>query len=187
MPHAENEKMGEHPVNGEKVYSHFLDHLTSYPIVSDSIVVFKQNKYGAKSLHYADQGFGYAKPFLPYFEKPYDYVSPYLARVDNFGEQGLTKIDSRFPIVREDTEKLKDTLYDGANYPVRLVGDVRSHVFDLYGSEYTKVGGNGYVTSGKAALSTTLTLSQEVLGYLGSFLYVQKEHLKDAVADKNEH
>lgn len=42
-----------------------LQHLTSYPLVSDSITTFKNNKYGAKSLTYADQGYAFAKPYQP--------------------------------------------------------------------------------------------------------------------------
>ncbi|KAB8237897.1 MAGE-domain-containing protein [Aspergillus alliaceus] len=181
MPHAEPKKMGENAVNGEKVYSHFLDHLTSYPIVSDSITVFKSNKYGAKSIQYADQGYDrIAKPVLPYFSKPYGYIAPYVARADSLGDQGLTQIDSRFPIVKQNTETIKGTLYDNATYPVRLVGGVKSHVFDTYGSEYKKCGGDGVVASGKALITTSLVLSQESLGFISSLLQAKKEQVKDA-------
>jgi hypothetical protein len=42
------------------------------------------------------------------------------------------------------------------------------------------------VATGKACIVTSLVLSQEVMGYVNSFLYAQKENVKDAVADKNE-
>ncbi|KAE8162051.1 MAGE family-domain-containing protein [Aspergillus tamarii] len=180
MPHAEPKKMGENAVNGEKVHSHFLDHLTSYPVVSDSITVFKSNKYGAKSIQYADQSYDrIAKPFLPYFSKPYGYIAPYLARADSLGDQGLSQIDSRFPFIKEDTDKLRNTIYDNATYPVRFVGDVKAHVFDTYGSEYKKCGGDGVVASGKALITTSLVLSQESLGFLSSLLQAKKEQVKD--------
>ncbi|KAB8261699.1 MAGE-domain-containing protein [Aspergillus pseudonomiae] len=172
--------MGENVVNGEKVHSHFLDHLTSYPVVSDSISVFKSNKYGAKSIEYADQSYDrIAKPFLPYLSKPYGYIAPYLARADSLGDQGLSQIDSRFPFIKEDTEKLRGTIYDNATYPVRLVGDAKAHVFDTYGSEYKKCGGDGVVASGKALITTSLVLSQESLGFLSSLLQAKKEQVKD--------
>ncbi|KAF7587442.1 hypothetical protein BBP40_007238 [Aspergillus hancockii] len=179
--------MGQATVNGEQVHSHFLDHLVSYPVVSDSIVIFKSNKYGAKSIQYADQGYDrLAKPFLPYFSKPYGYIAPYLARADSLGDQGLTQIDSRFPFIKEDTQTLKGTIYNNATYPVRVVGDVKSHVFDTYGSEYKKCGGDGVVASGKALITTSLVLSQESLGYISSLLQAKKEQVKDAVNDKAE-
>ncbi|GIK02512.1 hypothetical protein Aspvir_006568 [Aspergillus viridinutans] len=185
MPHAENGTMGEPSINGEKVHSHFLDHLTSYPVVSDSITVFRSNKYGAKSLEYADQGYvRIAKPLLPYLSKPYGYVAPYVARVDSLGDQGLTKLDTSFPIIKEDTDKIKGTIYDTAFFPVRLAGDVKSHVFETFGSEYKKCGGDGMVAGGKAAISTSLILSQESLTYISSFLQTKKTQAKEAVNDK---
>ncbi|EAW08116.1 putative pathogenesis associated protein Cap20 [Aspergillus clavatus NRRL 1] len=185
MPHAENGTMAEPVVNGEMVHSHFLDHLTSYPVVSDSIAVFKSNKYGAKSLEYADQGYArLAKPVLPYLSKPYGYVAPYIARVDTLGDQGLTKLDTSFPIIKEDTDKLKGTIYDTAYLPVRLAGDVKTHVYDTFGSEYKKCGGDGVVASGKAVISTGLILSQESLTYINSVLQKKKAEAKEAVNDK---
>ncbi|KAH1497052.1 hypothetical protein LV164_000577 [Aspergillus fumigatus] len=178
--------MGEPFVNGEKVHSHFIDHLTSYPVISDSITVFKSNKYGAKSLEYADQGYArIAKPFLPYLSKPYGYVAPYVAQVDNLGDQGLTKLDTSFPIIKEDTDKIKGTIYDTAFFPLRLAGDVKSHVFETFGSEYKKCGGDGMVAGGKAAISTSLILSQESLAYISSLLQKKKPQAKEAVNDQN--
>ncbi|KAI9934230.1 hypothetical protein MW887_005304 [Aspergillus wentii] len=177
--------MGQPTVNGEKVYSQFLDHLTSYPVIHDSISTFKSNKYGAKSLEYADQGYTrLAKPFLPYLSKPYGYVAPYLARADSLGDQGLSRIDTRFPFIKEDTETLKDNIYSGAFYPVRIVGDAKGHVFTVYGTEYKKCGGDGVVARGKAVITTSLVLSQESLAYVNTFLQSKKEQAKEAAIEK---
>jgi len=177
--------MGEPLVNGEKPHSEFLSHLTSYPVVSDSLTTFKNNKYGATSLKYADQGYErIAKPFLPYLSSPYVYVAPYLAKVDSLGDQGLTKLDERFPIVKEDTERIKSTLVDTVYFPVRLVDNARKHVFDTYGSEYKKCGGDGYVASGKAVITTGLVISQESLGLLSSYLADKKQQTKEVANDK---
>ncbi|KAJ9316778.1 hypothetical protein DTO271D3_2911 [Paecilomyces variotii] len=186
MPHAVNNgTMGEPAVNGEKIHSQFLNHLTSYPVVSDSIATLKSNKYAAKSLDFADQGYTrFAKPVLPYFSKPYEYVAPYINKADAFGDQGLNKVDERFPIIKEDTEKIRDTIVDSAFFPLKLVGDIKQHVFELYGSEYKKCGGDGLVASGKAAITTSLLLSQESLGLLSAYLGAKKEQAKDATAEK---
>ncbi|KAA8644795.1 hypothetical protein EYZ11_005156 [Aspergillus tanneri] len=179
--------MGDNPVNGEIPRSYFIHHLASYPVVSDSITVLKSNKYGAKSLQYADEGYNrLAKPFLPYLSKPYGFVAPYIARMDTLGDQGLTKIDSRFPIIKQDTEELKVMIHDGAYYPVRFAGEVKGHVFDTYGSEYSKCGGDGVVATGKAIITTSLVLSQESLGYISSLLQNQTTQVKDAVNDKKD-
>ncbi|KAJ5084419.1 hypothetical protein NUU61_008998 [Penicillium alfredii] len=182
MPHAEN--MAQPVVNGETPHSQFLTHLTSYPLVSDSISLFKTNPYGAKSLEYADHGYTrLAKPVLPYFSTPYSYVAPYLARADTLGDQGLTQIDSRFPFIKEDTQKLRGSLYHRAGFPVRFAGEVKGHVFDIYGAEYKKCGGDGVVASGKAVVTTSLVLSQESLAWISAWLQTSQEE-KDVVNEK---
>ncbi|KAJ5909007.1 hypothetical protein N7495_001689 [Penicillium taxi] len=204
MPHAES-TMTEPIVNGEKVHSQFLNvcttssilesahpnmtqHLTSYPVVSESIAVFKENPYGAKSIDLADQGFArFAKPVLPYFSTPYSYIAPYVSRADVLGDQGLSKIDSRFPIIREDTEKIRGTIYNNAVYPVRVAGDVKHHVIDTFGTEYKKCGGDGFVASGKAVITTSLVLSSESLAWATTFFQNAKEEVKEVVNEKINH
>lgn len=107
-------------------------------------------------------------------------MSPYLAKADTLGDQGLTRIDDRFPIIKEDTEKLRTSLYDGAHRPVRLAGDAKSHLFDVYGTEYRKCGGDGLVANGKAVITTGLVLSQESLAFVSSLLQSSKDQVKDA-------
>lgn len=137
-------------------------------------------------MEYADQGYvRIAKPLLPYLSKPYGYVAPYVARVDSLGDQGLTKLDTSFPIIKEDTDKIKGTIFDTAFFPVRLAGDVKSHVFETFGSEYKKCGGDGVVAGGKAAISTSLILSQESFAYVSSFLQNKKAQAKEAVNEKS--
>jgi hypothetical protein len=164
-----------------------LQHLTSYPVVSDSITSFKNNKYGAKSLTYADQGYALAKPYLPYLSTPYSYVAPYVAKADSLGDQGLTHVDERFPIVKEDTDKIRGTLVDTAYFPVRVAEDARQHLLDTYDAEYKKCGGAGYVASGKAVVTTSLVLSQESLGWLSTAIAAQKEQAKEVVNEKVNH
>ncbi|KAL4880069.1 MAGE family-domain-containing protein [Aspergillus karnatakaensis] len=179
--------MGENTVNGDRAQSQFLEHLTSYPVVSDSITVYKTNKYGAKSLEFADKGYGIAKPYLPYLSKPYGYVAPYVARADSLGDQGLHRVDSTFPFIKEDTSTLKSTIYDTAYYPLRLAGDVKNHLFSTYGDEYKKCGGDGIVASGKAIITTSLVLSQESLAFISSLLQQKKAQVKDlAPADSDD-
>ncbi|KAL3463833.1 MAGE family-domain-containing protein [Aspergillus heterothallicus] len=176
--------MGENAVNGERAQSQFLEHLTSYPVVSDSITVFRTNKYGAKSLEFADQGYGIAKPYLPYLSKPYGYVAPYVARADTLGDKGLQRVDATFPFIKEDTSTLKSTIYDTASFPLRFAGDLKSKVFSTYGDEYKKCGGDGYVASGKALITTGLVLSQESLAFFSSLLQQKKAQVKDIVNDQ---
>lgn len=162
-----------------------MQHLTSYPVVSDSITTFKNNKYGAKSLEYADQGYVlFAKPVFPYLTKPFGYFAPYLIRVDTLGDKGLTKMDNTFPFIKEDTEKLRGSVFENVYLPVRLAGDMKHHLLETYGSEYKKCGGDGIIASSKAVISTSLVLSQEYLGWVNSFLQTKKEQVKEATNEK---
>lgn len=199
--------MGENAVNGERAQSQFLEvsfvcsssvglvsmlctntlaakHLTSYPVVSDSITFYKGNKYGAKSLEFADQGYGIAKPYLTYLSKPYGYVAPYVTRADSLGDKGLQRVDATFPFIKEDTGTLKSTIYDTVLFPVRLVGDAKGHLFSTYGDEYKKCGGDGIVASSKAIITTSLVLSQESLGFVSSLLQQKKAQVKDLVNEQ---
>ncbi|KAI9801513.1 MAG: hypothetical protein M1833_002745 [Piccolia ochrophora] len=174
-------------VNGEKQSSAFLSHLTSIPVISDSISGFKANPYGQKSLNLADQGYvTFAKPILPYLSGPYQYVSPYVAKADSLADTGLSKVEDTFPIVKTPTDKLKGTVFDTVFFPVRLASDSKDYVFKTYGSEYKKVGGEGIVTSGKAVITTSLVVTSDSLGWLSSFLGAKKEQTKHVVNEKSK-
>ncbi|KAL1978464.1 hypothetical protein VTN31DRAFT_1323 [Thermomyces dupontii] len=189
MPHAEPKSkstMGEPIVNGEKPHYKSLSHLTSYPVISDSITTFKNNKYGAKSLQYADEGYQrFAKPFLPYLSGPYSYVAPFVEKADTLIDSGLSKVDERFPVLKKDTKSIQETIVDTASRPLRLASDVQQRVLDTYGSEYKKFGGNGLIAGTKAAISTGLVISQESLAWLSSVLGAKKEQAQGAVNKAN--
>ena len=87
----------------------------------------------------------------------------------------MSKVDSRFPIVKEDTEKIKGTVLDYAYFPFRVVNDGKNYVFDTYGSEYKKCGGDGYVAGGKAVITTGLVVTSDTLAWLSSFLGQKKD------------
>ncbi|KZF25254.1 putative pathogenesis associated protein Cap20 [Xylona heveae TC161] len=184
MPHAEEDTMSGPTVNGEKHSSAFLSHLTSYPLVSDGISTFKANPYGQKSIDVADAGYAkFAKPVLPYLAKPYEFVSPYVTKADELADSGLTKVDEKFPIVKEETEKVKGTLFDYALFPVQLAGQGKEYVFSTYGDEYQRVGGKGIITTGKATVSTGLRITAETLNWLSGYLGPKKEAAKESFND----
>ncbi|KAI1388612.1 uncharacterized protein F4822DRAFT_429229 [Hypoxylon trugodes] len=172
-------------VNGEvHPSSATLSHITGYPVVSDSIAYIKKNPYGQKSIELGDSAYkAFAKPVIPYFAKPYQYVSPYLKKVDVIGNDTLTKIDERLPALKKPTGELWT---DGKNlffFPVRKGLETKDHVFDIYGSEYKRVGGDGLVTSGKALVSTGLVVTSEALTWVGDFLRAGKVQAKETGND----
>ena len=102
-------------------------------------------------------------------------MKPYVAKADSLASDGLTKVDHRFPIVKEDTQKIKGTVLDYAFAPLRLVSDSQKYLFDTYGSEYKKCGGDGYVAGGKAVITTGLVITSDTLAWMSEFMSHKKE------------
>ncbi|KAI1269862.1 hypothetical protein F5Y18DRAFT_422818 [Xylariaceae sp. FL1019] len=168
-------------VNGEvHPASATLSHITGYPVINDSISYFKKNPYGQKSLELGDSAYQtFAKPVLPYLNKPYQYVSPYVKKADAVGDDTLSRIDERLPVFKKPTDELWT---DGMNivfFPVRKGLETKDHVFDVYHAECKKVGGDGVATVGKALLSTGLVVTSEALQWVGDMLRAGKVQAKE--------
>lgn len=163
----------------------FLQHLVSYPVVSDAISTFKSNPYGKRSLDLSNTGYEkLVAPFVPYAKRPYGYVAPYVAKADSLGFDALIRVDHTFPIVKEDTEKIKGTVLDYAYFPFRLAGDSKNYVLNTYSSEYKKCGGDGYVAGSKAIVTTSLVVTSDTLAWLSTFLGQKKEEGTEYAAKK---
>jgi hypothetical protein len=176
-------------VNGEvHPTSATLSHITGYPVVSDGLSYFKQNPYGARSIELGDSAYQtFAKPVIPYLAKPYEYVSPYVQKADQLGDQALSKVDERVPALKKPTGELWT---DGKNivfFPYRKSLETKEHVFGVYNSEYKKVGGEGIVTYGKAAITTSLVITTETLTWIGEYLKASKAKVKDASSNGTNH
>ncbi|KAL2436500.1 hypothetical protein ABEF95_011308 [Exophiala dermatitidis] len=177
--------MGEPTVNGDVPQSAFLSHLTSYPIVHDSVKTIKENPYGAKSIDLTNAGYEkFVKPAVPYFETPASYAKPYVAKADELGDKLLSKIDQQVPIVKSDTKEIQSKVRDYINWPLETVHNTKDWAFKTYGEEYKKCGGDGVVAGGKAVITTSLILSSEVLKWASSFLQAKKEEAKKVAQEK---
>jgi len=187
MPHSETtENINMAPqVNGESPSSAFLSHLFSYPVISDSITTFKSNPYGQKSLDLTSQGYEkLGKPLLPYLSKPYEYVSPYVKKADSIGDSTLSSLDSKFPVVKKPTGELYDNAQSVVFFPFKKGSEGKDYVFNTYHTEVKKVGGDGIVSYGKAAVATGLIISSETLSWLGGFLSQKKAEAKEVTNEK---
>jgi len=196
MPHAEYRKkhnnyknMSEKPmINGEKPHSQFLSHLTSYPVVSDSITVYKTNPYGQKSIEIVSVAYDrLGKPFVPYLQGPYSFFAPYIQKADGLADQGLGKVEQTFPIIKEDTEKVRSAALEIAVLPLKLAGEGRDYVFKTYDAEYKKTGGEGIFTAAKAVISTELKLTADILQTVAGFLSSKKEQAKTKMNQAHAH
>lgn len=187
MPHAENGSMTQATVNGEKSSSQFVSHVASYPVVSDSIDLIENNPYGKKGIELANEGYNKVlAPVMPYAQRPYGYIAPYVQKADQLADGGLTKVDGTFPIVKQDTEKIKGTILDLILLPLSIANQSKDYVFSTYGNEYKKCGGNGYIAGGKAVITTGLVVTSDSLAWLADYLNQKKEQAKEVAKEKKD-
>jgi len=115
---------------------------------------------------------------------PYGYVKPYVDKADQLADGGMTKIDQTFPIVKKDTEEIKDSVLDVVFMPLRMAFQGKDYVLKTYSSEYKKCGGDGLVAGGKAMITTSLVVTSDSLNWLSSYLSQKKEEAKDVAKEK---
>ncbi len=60
----------------------------------------------------------------------------------------------------------------------------KEYVVGVFGSEKKKVGGEGIVTYGKAAIATSLVVSSDALSWLSAFLSKKKAEAKEVTNEK---
>ncbi|KAK5064775.1 hypothetical protein LTR84_000609 [Exophiala bonariae] len=177
--------MGDATSNGDVPHSAFFSHITSYPVVSDSIKLVQENPYGAKSIDLTNAGYSkFVKPTLPYFQTPASYAKPYVVKADELGDLFLSKFDEKVPIVKSETKEIKGTIFGYVHWPLEKAGETKDWALNTYSSEYKKIGGEGYVTGGKAVVTTSLILTSDALKWVSSFLQAKKEEAKEVVQEK---
>ncbi|TKA54887.1 hypothetical protein B0A55_12346 [Friedmanniomyces simplex] len=151
--------MSTNGTNDPQSHSKFLTHVTSYPVVNSSIETFK--------------------PVEPYLEGPYAYAKPYVAKADELADSGLQRVDGRFPIVREDTDKVIETGRGYVFWPWK-------YVYGTYSDEYRKTASHdhknpnaaGLITLVKALLSTELKIASDFFQFVADFLGPRYEEQK---------
>ena len=162
-----------------------LQHLESYPVVNDSIKAVKSNPYGKKSLNIADAGYkNFVAPVVPYAQRPYGYVAPYVNKADQLADGVLQKADERYPVLKEDTEKLKGSIVDLVFLPLRLAGQGKDYALDTYAKEYKKCGGDGYVAGGKAVITSGLIVTSDTFAWLANYFASKKDQAKEVAKEK---
>jgi len=173
-------------VNGETSSSSaFFSHLFSYPVISDSISTIKSNPYGSKTIDFSQSSYEkISKPILPYLSTPISYITPYAKKADSIGDSTLSTIDSKFPAVKKPTGQLIDEGKAIVFFPLKKGNEGKDYVLGIYGSEKKKVGGEGLITYGKAALATGLIVSSDTLGWLSAFLSKKKQEAKEVTSEK---
>ena len=144
------------------------------------ISMYQKNSLGAKSIATFQSLYNrFGQPILPYLQTPYSIISPYLAKADTFGDSSLKAVDDRFPALKSTNfEKLKGTASDYAHYPFQLAGDGKGYVTKTYDEEYSRAGGQGLGTTGKAMVSTQVHITSDFLEAVSSYLRPKKDELQ---------
>jgi len=186
MPHSDSANTSSMAqVNGETPSSAFLAHLVSYPVISDGISTFKSNPYGAKSLDITSSTYTkLSSSFSPYLSKPYEYVSPYVKKADSIGDSTLSTIDSKFPYVKTPTGEIYENGKSIVFFPLKKGNETKDYVLGTYKGEVKKVGGEGLVSYGKAAVATGLIVSGDTYNFILSFLSKKKAEAKEVTKEK---
>jgi len=177
--------MGESTINGDMPQSKFLQHVTSYPVVADSIETVKSNPYGAKGIDLTNAAYAsFVKPTFPYLQTPYEYTKPYIAKADSLGDSVLGKVDERIPILKSETKDIKSNIFDFAHWPFVQASKSKDYVLNTYSEEYKKCGGDGYVAGTKALITSQLVITSDVLSWISAFVNGKKEEAKPYLSEK---
>ena len=69
-------------------------------------------------------------------------------------------------------------------FPLKKTGETKDYVFGTYKGEVKKVGGEGLVTYGKAAVATGLIVGGDAYSFLVGFLSKKKAEVKEVSKEK---
>lgn len=69
-------------------------------------------------------------------------------------------------------------------FPLNKGFEGKDYVMDVWGGEKKKVGGEGIVTLGKAAIATSLIVSGDAIHFLTTFFNKKKMEAKEVASEK---
>ncbi|KAK3983792.1 hypothetical protein QBC44DRAFT_43605 [Cladorrhinum sp. PSN332] len=171
-------------VNGDSPHSATIRHLLAFPTVQDGVRTYKNTTLGQKSLELGGAAYqGFANNIFPFFRKPYEYISPYVERVDAIGDQTLSRIEEKFPIVKKPASEIVEDTKKVVLFPLRISQSGREYVFAVYHAEAGKLEGNPVVVHSKAAIVTAITLTTESLIAAKDYMTCAKEQAKKAATN----
>ena len=123
---------------------------------------------------------------MPYLKTPWSYVAPYATKADSLADGFLKRIDEKYPVVKEETETVKEKTLETALYPVKRANEGKQHVYDTYNTEAGKVGGKGYQHTFNATISTGLKLLQETTTTVHQTVQQTLESLRKFFGEKRD-
>jgi hypothetical protein len=107
------------------------------------------------------------------------------SKADDIGDQTLSKVDERFPVVKKPTGELVADAKLLVLMPIHKGIEGKDHVVQLYTSEHKKVGGDGIMSHAKSVVSTIIIIGNETLGWVMGTLAVKKDEVKESMNEKH--
>ena len=154
-------------------------------MINDGVSTVRSNPYGQRSIELGDSAYKtFAKPMAPYLARPYQYVSPYVKKADALGDKTLCMVDERWPVVKKPTGELYEDARHLMLLPFRISIAGKDYVIQTYSTEAKKIGGDNFVTYGKALISTALIVTTEAVVSVSNFVGQKKQHVKNSVDEK---
>lgn len=145
----------------------------------------QKNQLAQRSIQLSDTAYRrLAEPVIPYLSKPYEYVSPYVERADQFGDKTLTRADERFPVIKKPTDELYADARNFVLLPYTTGLQGKEHVLGVYSDECKKLGGESLLVYSKALVGTVFTIGGETLDWFGAYLAARKADAKDVANEK---
>lgn len=123
-------------------------------------------------------------PVEPYLKTPYSYVAPYVQKADSLGDKGLSEVDSRFPIVKEETSSLKEKVKGLPFVPYDSIVSTKDYIFKTFDEQSKKNEGKGVVPFAKSVIGTELKIAADTVGFLTGFFIAKKEEGKKFASAK---
>lgn len=176
-------------------FNKVISHLKSFPVISDSISTLQAHPIGQRSISiYSTACDTILKPITPYLVKANEIASPYVSKADDIADQGLGKVEAKFPILKEPTENVKSRVMQIPS-PKKIAGDLygtgldfanqkKEYVLSLYNVERAKDGSQGFILpAAKAGLTTTFVVAQDGFQWIVDHLAYRKESVTDEKAN----
>ncbi|KAI4275830.1 MAG: hypothetical protein L6R38_005795 [Xanthoria sp. 2 TBL-2021] len=172
--------------NGDVPSSKFLNRLSSFPAVSTGIEAVKSNPVTAAPLAVAKRtSLLFAAPVFPLASLSYfmlePLIEPVMKRLDTAAHDSLSRIESTWPLIKEQPEHIKAEVEYLVFLPLTKSKERKDYVSSTYSNEYSHCGKGGIMTVGRALICTQLIVLSDGLLWIKSMLSGGNEQKSVAV------
>jgi hypothetical protein len=162
-------------------FSKSLNHLASYPVVSDTLSYAQSFAVIQQAWNATQKATGLLQPFTPLLEKANHIAAPVVTKVDDFADSKLGQLDEKIPFVKKPTQELADFLAQQKDFATGLAQKEREYVLSVFADELEKAAGEnkaGYIPTAKAGVNTGIVISQELIAWIAELVQKRRAEKK---------